>query len=242
MTPFRRDTRIVPVDQRFSNVEALALFDVQRRLRRKAYDINKILDHSLFAIEDLTFNCVLIRANSCLTEIAKTIREELPEELVENIKKTTKALDQLWDPFANEYFSLDFITHKLLTTSSIAALMPLYSGAVTKERAQTIVSLLENSHRFGPAFPVPSVPLDSPYFSEFRYWQGPTWINTNWMIIEGLKNYGFHDHADALIESTLELISKSSFHEYFDPKSGAPAGVDNFSWTAALAIDLVENK
>jgi neutral trehalase len=242
LTPFRRDTRFVPVDQRFSNVEALALFDVQRRLRRKAYDIDKILDHSLFAIEDLSFNSIFVRANSCLVEIAKTIREDLPEELVTSMRKTEKALDQLWDPFASEYFSRDFVTHKLLTTSSIAALMPLYAGCITKERAKVLVELLENAHRFGPAYPVPSVPLDSPFFDPDRYWQGPTWVNTNWMIIDGLKRYGFKDHAEALTESTLELIAKSDFHEYFNPITGDPAGVNNFSWTAALAIDLLTNR
>jgi hypothetical protein len=242
LTPFRRDTRFVPVDQRFSNVEALALFDVQRRLRRKAYDIDKILDHALFAIEDLSFNSIFVRANSCLVEIAKTIREELPEELAASMRKTEKALDQLWDPFASEYFSRDFVTHKLLTTSSIAALMPLYAGCITKERAKALVELLENAHRFGPAYPVPSAPLDSPFFDPDRYWQGPTWVNTNWMIIDGLKRYGFKDHAEALTESTLELIAKSDFHEYFNPITGDPAGVNNFSWTAALAIDLLTNR
>ena len=242
LTPFRRDTRIVPVDQRFSNVEALALFDVQRRLRRKTYDIDRILDHALFAIEDLSFNSIFVRANSCLVEIAKTIREELPEELVTSIRKTEKALDQLWDPFAGEYFSRDFVTHKLLTTSSIAALMPLYAGCITKERAKALVELLENAHRFGPAYPVPTAPLDSPFFDPQRYWQGPTWVNTNWMIIEGLKRYGFKDHAEALTESTLELIAKSGFFEYFNPITGDPEGVDNFSWTAALAIDLLTNR
>jgi len=242
LTPFRRDTRVVPVDQRFSNVEALALFDLQRRLRRKTYNIDKILDHALFAIEDLTFNSVFVRANTCLVEIAKTLREELPEELLASMKKTEKALDQLWDPFAGEYFSRDFVTHKLLTTSSIAALMPLYAGCITKERATVLVGLLENEHRFGPAYPVPSAPLDSPFFDPQRYWQGPTWVNTNWMIIDGLKRYGFHDHAEALRESTLELIAKSGFHEYFNPITGDPAGIDNFSWTAALAIDLANNR
>ena len=242
MTPFRRDTRIVPVDQRFSNVEALALFDVQRRLRRKVYDIDKILDHALFAIEDLTFNSIFVRANTCLVEIAKTLREDLPEELVVSMKKTKEALDQLWDPFASEYFSRDFVTHKLLTTSSIGALMPLYAGCITKERAKVLVELLENKHRFGPAYPVPTAPLDSPQFDPMRYWQGPTWVNTNWMIIDGLKRYGFNDHAEALRESTLELIAKSGFHEYFNPITGDPAGVDDFSWTAALAIDLLTNR
>src|SRR5581483_9161079 len=38
---FRRDTKSVPIDERFSAIESAAMFDVQLRLRRKAYDINK---------------------------------------------------------------------------------------------------------------------------------------------------------------------------------------------------------
>lgn len=81
ITLFRRDTKSVHADQRFSTVESLMLMDTQRRLRRKRYDINKILDHSLFAIEDLAFNSIFIRANSHLREIAKSLREELPRNL-----------------------------------------------------------------------------------------------------------------------------------------------------------------
>ena len=79
---------------------------------------------------------------------------------------------------------------------------------------------------------------DSPWFRPHKYWRGPVWVNMNWMIIDGLRRYGYDDHAEALAESTLEMIEKSGFFEYFDPLDGTPAGADNFSWTAALAIDL----
>jgi glycogen debranching enzyme len=61
----------------------------------------------------------------------------------------------------------------------------------------------------------------------------------NWLIIDGLKRYGFNDHAEALRESTLEMIEQHGFFEYFSPIDGTPAGTNNFSWTAALAIDLL---
>ena len=238
---FRRDTRSIPVDERFSTLEVLAMFDIQRRLRRKGYDSNKILDHSLFTIEDLTYNSILIRANEHLEHIATSIREEIPPELAERIKKARHSFEELWDPYTAQYYSRDFITHKLLKEPSIATLMPLYAGSISKERAEVLVKMLENEHMFGPAFPVPSVPLSSPNFHAKRYWQGPTWVNTNWLIIDGLKRYGFHDHASALTESTLEMVSHSGFAEYFDPLTGEAAGGDNFSWTAALTIDLLKN-
>jgi hypothetical protein len=237
---FRRDTRSIPIDQRFSTIEALALLDIQRRLRRKAYDIDKILDHSLFSIEDLPFNSILIRANTHLREIAKSLREELPEELSISMAKTEKAFEDLWDPYSGQYYSRDFITHKLLKTPSIATLLPLYAGSITKDRAEQLVRLLENDQAFGPAYPVPSVPLNSFWFHSKLYWQGPSWVNMNWLIIDGLKRYGFKDHAAALTETTLEMVGKSGSSEYFDPLTGEAAGAANFSWTAALAIDLLK--
>jgi neutral trehalase len=239
---FRRDTRSIPMDERFSTVEALALFDIQRRLRRKGYDINKILDHSLFTIEDLSFNSIFIRANAHLREIAKSLREDLPADLEKQMSKTEKALEQLWEPYSGQYYSRDFVTHRLLKVSSIATLMPLYAGSISQERAEALVRLLENEHAFGPAYPVPSVPLDSAWFHSKLYWSGPSWVNTNWLIIDGLERYGFKDHAAALRETTLEMVDKSGCSEYFDPITAEAAGADNFSWTAALAIDLLKTK
>ncbi len=239
---FRRDTRSVPIDQRFSTIEVLCLFDIQRRLRRKAYDINNILDHSLFSIEDLSYNSIFIRANAHLREIAKSLREELPEELLARMHKTEKALEGLWDPYSGQYYSRDFITHRLLKIPTVATLLPLYAGSISHERANQLVQLLEKERGFGPAYPVPSVPLDSTWFHSKLYWQGPSWVNMNWLIIDGLKRYGFKDHAAALRESTLEMVAKAGCYEYFDPVTGEAAGAANFSWTAALVIDLLKVK
>lgn len=238
---FRRDTKSVLIDERFSTIESLMLVDTQRRLRRKRYDINKILDHSLFAIEDLSFNSIFIRANTHLREIAKSLKEELPAELEQNMKKTEQAFEELWDMYSAQYYSRDFVTHRLLKTPSIATLLPLYAGHISKDRAEKLLRLLENEHSFGPAYPVPSVPLNSFWFHRKLYWQGPTWVNMNWLIIDGLERYGFKDYAGALRESTLEMVKKSGFYEYFDPVDASPAGVENFSWTAALTIDLLKS-
>ncbi len=237
---FRRDTQYVPVEQRLNTIDALALYSTQRRLRRKGYDIKKILSHSLFAIEDVNFNSIFIRANQHLKDIAKTIRKELPPELVERMKKTEEAFEQLWDPYSNQYYSREFITHRLLKVPSIGALMPLYSGSLSEERAKQLIRLLEDDHQFGTAYPIPSTPINSEWFNPLAYWQGPTWINTNWLIIDGLRRHGFNDHADALTESTIELVESFGCYEYFSPLDGEPAGIPNFSWTAALVIDLLK--
>ncbi|MDZ7786118.1 MAG: trehalase family glycosidase [Candidatus Saccharibacteria bacterium] len=239
---FRRDTKRIPAEQRLDTVEALSLYSVQRRLRRKMYDINRILSHSHFAIEDLSFNCILIRNDQLLLDIAKTIKEEVPDNLQEQMAKTQGALETLWDPYGNQYYSRNFVTHQLIKEPSIAGLMPLYAGTISKERAELLIKQLENDHAYGTPYPVPSVSVESPWFKELGYWQGSTWVNTNWLLIDGLKRLGFDDHASALKESTLEMVGASEIHEYYSPLSGKPGGASNFSWTAALTVDLLKTK
>ncbi len=236
---FRRDIRSrIPTNQRFDTIEALAMFDIQRRLRRKIYDIRRILDHSLFAVEDVAFNAILIRNNNRLKAIATAIKEQLPADLIASMKKTEVAFEQLWDPFNANYFSRDFLTHKLLKEPSVGTMLALYAGTIPQEHANSLVHQLNDKHSYYSNFPVPSVPLNSPWFKPTNYWQGPTWVNINWLIIDGLKRYGFLSEAAELRDTTLAMVTSYGCSEYFDPTDGHALGTPNFSWTAALAIDL----
>jgi len=238
---FRRDIKYASPSQRLSTLDALGFYAVQRRLRRKNYDIRRILSHTLFAIEDVSFNSIFIRANTHLRDIATFLKVDLPEELLESMQKTEAAFGGLWDPYSRQYYSREFVTHRLLKDPSIGTLMPLYTGTISKDRAQQLVKMIEDEHMFGTNYPVPSVPVSSEWFNEHAYWQGPTWVNMNWFIIDGLKRYGYTDHAAALTESTLEMVKNAGFSEYFSPLDGSPAGAENFSWTAALTIDLLKS-
>lgn len=239
---FRRDTRHIPSSQRLTTIEALAFFSAQRRLRRKTYNSAAILNRSLFAIEDLAFNSILIRANEHLTNIARSIRAEVPTDLQKSMQLTRQAFEKLWDPYTEMYYPRDFVTHRLIKEPSIATLLPLYAGCISKERAALLVKMLENERTFGPPYPIPSTPLNTPWFSEERYWQGPAWFNTNWLIIDGLKRYGYRHHAEALEEVMLELIERHGCYEYYNPINGNPLGARDFSWTAALTIDIIKSR
>lgn len=237
----RRDIRYSSASQRMSNVEALSFFAALRRLRRKGYDSEKILERPYLAVQELLFNCIFIRANSALSEIAKVAGEKLPQALENNINKSEKALETLWDEQTGIYYSRSYTSGELIIEPTIAALMPLYAGCIDAERAERLVQLLHKRQYFKANWPVPSVPVNSHYFNPIRYWQGPTWVNTNWLIIEGLHRYGFSEEADALSKRTLELVDKNGFAEYFNPINGEPHGAGKFSWSAALAIDLLKD-
>lgn len=238
---FRRDTRYLPPGERITNTEALIIFDMVRRFKRKNYDITKILHRSLFCIEDIGFNSILARNNTILLEIYKEARMKAPHGLEEKIALQAASLQKCWDDQTGYFFSRDFITHELLREPTIASLLPLYSGVISRKQAERIVECLGDRKSFGLNHPIPSVPINGANFDEVRYWQGPSWVNTNWLMIDGLKRYGFQREADLITEKTLELVNLHGPYEYFSALHGNPLGAADFSWTAALTIDLLES-
>ena len=242
LTFFRRDVHFLAsnVEQRMSTMDVFILYSIQRRLRRKAYDINRVLAHSMLTIEDLTFNCILIRGNQHLRAIARNIGQDIPDELDKRMRQTEQSLESLWDAESKQYYSRNYDSQQLIRLPTIATLLPLYAGSVSKERAAQLVNLLKTSH-FQTKYPVPTVPTNSEWFHPLMYWQGPTWLNTNWLLADGLEQYGYKEEAAELRKKSVKMVEKSGFYEYFSPLDATPAGTDNFSWTAALIVDFLAN-
>lgn len=237
----RRDTKHVPPGQRMSNLEVIAYWSLLRKLRNNSYDSKRILAKPKIAIEDLAFNCIFIKANDCLVQIAESIGETIPETVVAKMNKSKEALELLWDEDTGQYYGCSLLSKDLVREPTIATLLPLYAGCISKERAEHLVSLLKKRSQFKTSYPIPSVPLSSDYFDDLKYWQGPSWVNMNWLIIKGLTHYGFKDEAHKLKDQTIKMVAKHGPSEYFSPISGEPAGANSFSWTAALTIDLLKN-
>lgn len=235
----RKDTHFVPARERIGTIDALLLYYHVRKLIVAHYDNKKLLKSSRIATEDVAYNSILIRANQHLRTIAAEINVEIPGWLHERMRKAQSALDMLWDENEHMYFDRDFRRQTLLHEPTIGRYLPLYSGAVSKKRADQLAHELQKELS-GTLYPIASVPITSPYFSHHRYWQGPTWVNTNWMIIDGLKRYGHTELAQSITTRTLELVSIHGPYEYFSPIDGTPAGAHQFSWSAALALDLAK--
>jgi hypothetical protein len=47
---------------------------------------------------------------------------------------------------------------------------------------------------------------------------------------------------DALVNKTLDHLEDKGFWEYFDPHSGDGLGASDFTWSAALAMDMIATR
>lgn len=58
-------------------------------------------------------------------------------------------------------------------------------------------------------------------------WNGPIWINVNYLVFRGLLNYGYEEEARELAEKTVLLLGRDferfgALHEYYLPDNGEP--------------------
>lgn len=241
----RYDTRLLPESERASDDDGLRMLALAVHAKRFGFELRRMphRDHDAL-VEDLAFNAMLAAANASLARMTTELGEVLPSELVDSMAQTRVALETLWHEPTGQYRSRHAVTQAPLMNPSVAAFLPLWAGTPSHDRAQRLTELLAQPDAFWPEYPVPSVPVRAAAYQEARYWKGPTWVNMNWAIIEGLRSAGAAgiagatELADRLRDRTLELVGTSGFSEYFSALTGAGYGADEFSWTAALAIDL----
>jgi glycogen debranching enzyme len=86
---------------------------------------------------------------------------------------------------------------------------------------------------------VPSFDLTDVRHEPRRYWRGPTWLNTTWLVARGLQVHGHQQLAQRLDDDLVGLVAKSGFREYFHPRTGRGHGTRSFSWSAALLIHVL---
>ena len=120
-------------------------------------------------------------------------------------------------------------------------LFPLITGQMPSEITDRLVKHLTDERQFWTRYPVATVAMDDPTYTPGKMWRGPTWVNVNYLLIEGLLRSGYADLAHELRRRTLDLInSHDDIYEYYDPVSGEnpPTAASMFGWSSAVFIDL----
>ena len=128
--------------------------------------------------------------------------------------------------------------------STWSALAPLALPDLPEEIGRRLVEEhLLDPERYWTAYPAPSVSAEEPSFEARdwenlmvrRYWRGPTWINSAWLIWLGLRRLGYDEQAEAMAKALCEAYAREGSREFYEPFTGEGLGAREFGWSTLIA-------
>lgn len=134
--------------------------------------------------------------------------------------------------------------------------MAMWGNIATEEQAKSMVKLhFKDTTSFNAPAGIRTLsPLEKMYDTRASgnpsSWQGPIWINVNYLVFRGLLNYGYHEEAKELAEKTILLLGRDferfgALHEYYLPENGEPVlnkGFQNWNFLVLNMAAWLDNK
>ena len=237
----RRDLEVSNSDERPLKKDYDRYVTIRDQFRDVNYDPNKLYKLSIFNVVDVGFNSLFLKANKDLVKLLKKFKLNY-DELDFFISKSESEIIKLYNYDSDEFVSKDLNTNKDILIPSITNYFALNADFPLKNDKlnEKIINNLKN-HNLNEKYIFSTVKSDHQTFEEKRYWRGPVWINCNWLIYEGIKNKD-KEYSIKIKNETISLIENKGFHEYYSCNDGSVMGANNFSWSAALYLDLVMQK
>jgi hypothetical protein len=247
----RQDLRVTAAVHRPTDADYERYLVVAEAYRAVRYQDSALREGHPFIVECPAFNAIRSAAESALARIAGALCVD-PAPHRERAAAIAAALvERLFDPGTGMFHALDVRTGERSPARYIGGLVPLILADLPAAQVTALLAAAA-SPAFGltpdagdspgagdPVLPLPSYDRTAADFDPLRYWRGPVWVNINWLLWRGLIRHGRTALAETLRARMLALIERGGCYEYFDPSTGTGIGSPTFSWTAALALDLL---
>jgi hypothetical protein len=213
---------------------------------RYRYDDERILRTARHHQEDVLVNALYADGLASLARLAagagRTVLAAWAEAQAAWV--TEALLAHSYDRDRGLFWNLAGPDERPSRVRTVISLAPLLLDRLPADVAGRLVEHLVDRRAFWAPYPVPSVALDEPSFVPvIRYrghrliWRGPLSMNTNWLLVHGLRRHGFAELADTIAERSRELVTRGGFNEFYNPLTGAPVAEPDFGW-ATLVTDL----
>ncbi len=235
----RRDLEVSNSDERPLKIDYDRYVTIRDQFRDVNYDPYKLYELSIFNVVDVGFNSLFLKANKDLIELLNKFKLNF-EEIELFIAQSETEIIKLYNYDSDEFVSKDLNTNKDILIPSITNYFTLTADLKNDKLNKKIINNLKN-HNLNEKYIFSTIKSDHQTFEEKRYWRGPVWINCNWLIYEGIKNKD-KEYSIKIKNETISLIENKGFHEYYSCNDGSVMGANNFSWSAALYLDIVMQK
>jgi hypothetical protein len=197
------------------------------RNRRLGFDAGRIRD----------------RCGPVLCEVLVNTLWSLSLQALGRPSATPALVERLWDERTGLFLDRTASGPVKPPVTTWAALAPLALPDLPEEIGRRLVEehLLDPGQFLTPVAP-PSVAASEPSYEPDggrgpirRYWRGPTWVNSAWLVSLGLRRLGYQLEAEQLSRGLIAAVEREGLREYYDPRDGTGLGAKDFAWSALIA-------
>ena len=208
-------------------------------------------------LECVDLTLMMIKEMRSLASMAKELgQKDASNAWKEMVDLTSKLVNEkMWDDSSKFYYSINKKDHtfKFLTRDlrrmEIVGFLALWAEAAPKDRAKELVKHLTNPEKFWRKYGIPTLAADdvwyTPYVDYCCKWNGPVWLLWNYMVIDGLKKYGYKSLASEVADKMMLAVSTQlkknhNFWESYSPDNEVLNSPSNYIWDSIMARVLIE--
>ena len=181
----------------------------------------------------------------CLSRIARILGDPASARRLEAERRRLVATmnEVLWSEDAGLY--LDELPGGHSRRVAASNFLPLIAGVPSARRARRMVGVLRDPERFWGEWVLPTISRDDPAFEDQQYWRGSIWPPMNYLVLQGLRRYGYDEIASEFAwRGALMFMAdhqRTGFcRENFDARSGRGRGHRFQSWAPLFALGAIE--
>ena len=204
--------------------------------------------------EGLDLNVMLVSEAYSLAQMALELgnTSEYDYWTNEAVQRVDAINSIFWDEQTNFFYHVDMTDHDFTFNSAddlkrreIIGFLPLWANSATEEQAEGLVQVLTDPDTFWRVYGIPSLAADDCYYNPEGYWNGPVWVQWQYLIFRGLINYGYYYQAEQLAYRVLaaiidQLKNDHNLWEFYSPDDQWAGYHKTYIWAGIAARMLMD--
>ena len=216
------------------------------------FDNSKIVKNSEGAYsidqESVDLNAYLYAEKLYLAQLATVLHKNKDAQKLteEAVRLKTKIQSQFYDKNDGWFYDTTLDGKTFIKGEGSEGWTALWANAATQKQAEAIKEKMMSPKKFYTKVPFQTMSADHKKFNPLKgYWRGPNWLDQAYFGVKSLRNYGFDEEADKatiqILKGAEGILGKGkSIRENYHPLTGKGLNAQNFSWSAAHIIMLLQ--
>jgi hypothetical protein len=201
-------------------------------------------------------NSMLVMEAKSLAKMAKLLGSSEDENIftIEATARKDLINKYMWDKSTGFYYNINRNNQSFtcrnqddLKIREIIGFLPLWAGIADKTQSEILMKKLTDPEEFWRPFGVPTLSAKENYYNPIGYWNGPVWVQWDYLIFRGLLDYGYKKEARQLADKVLDnmiwhLKNDHVFWEFYSADDRQAGWNKTYIWAGIAVRFLIDMK